>query len=227
MQFAAILLGKPAEAEAAAYPSAPRRTMPTRLGNALRRYEDDLGRQYGLKGLQVAPHLSMSAAAEHDAYLGDTRTQMDVAIRLCGLFLLATPMTALLLAGSGWWVLGTLFPYLVSYVSYRGAVASAHSYGSALFTLMDLDRFQLYAALHLPLPVSTLEERRQNAHLMELLRGSETASVSYQHGEQVVAPTEVAGGEDLRRPPAVDDPTERRERGAGERDTSRPNSAGC
>ena len=62
-----------------------------------------------------------------------------------------------------------LAPYCISYLAYRGAVASAHSYGTALSTLVDLDRFALYEQLRMVPPPDTVVERERNAQLLKLL----------------------------------------------------------
>jgi hypothetical protein len=92
------------------------------------------------------------------------------------------------LVADGPWVLVAGIPYALAYVSYRGAVAAAHEYGTALSTLIDLDRFRLYAELHIPLPTDTSAERRANTTLDGLLRHYPRAgvdvepTVTYEYG---------------------------------------------
>lgn len=151
------------------YPQASRRTMPTRLGNMLRRYEDNTGRQYKINILTIAPHLNLVAVKEHRDYVDDCRKGLDLTVRLCVLFALATALSVGLLADSGAWLLLALAPYCLSYLAYRGAVSSAQAYGTALSTLVDLNRFALYEQLHVPFPMDTLVEQNRNAQLMKLL----------------------------------------------------------
>jgi hypothetical protein len=161
-----------AEAARAAYrqyPEAGRRMMPTRLGNVLRRHEDKAGRQYGLSILRIAPHLNLVAAKEHRDYVDDCRKGLDLGVRLCVLFALATVLSFGLLIGDGAWLLLALAPYCVSYLAYRGAISSAQAYGTALSTLIDLNRFALYDQLHVPSPSSTAVERSRNTQLLKLL----------------------------------------------------------
>lgn len=161
-----------AEAASVAYrrfPLAGRRVMPTRLGNVLRRYEDNAGRQYGLDILRIAPHLNLVAVKEHREYVDDCRKGLDLGVRLCVLFVVATVLSVVLLASDGAWLLLSLAPYCVSYLAYRGAVSSAEAYGTALSTLIDLNRFALYEQLHLPLPADTMAEMRRNEQLLKLL----------------------------------------------------------
>ena len=151
------------------FPVAGRRTMPTRFGNVLRRYEDNVGRQYGLDILRIAPHLNLVAVKEHREYVDDCRKGLDLGVRLCVLFVIATALSVGLLAGDGAWLLLSLAPYCVSYLAYRGAVSSADAYGTALSTLVDLNRFALYEQLHVPLPSDTMAEKNRNVQLLKLL----------------------------------------------------------
>jgi hypothetical protein len=161
------------------YPDAGRRMMPTRLGNVLRRYEDRAGKQYGLDIFDIAPHLNLVALQEHRAYVDDCRKGLDLGVRLCVLSALATALSVGLLIRDGPWLLFALAPYLVSYLAYRGATSSARAYGTALLTLVDLDRFTLYEQLHLPLPASIHDEQDRNAQLRKVLSGNRTSDLDY------------------------------------------------
>lgn len=155
------------------------RVMPTRLGNALRRFEDAAGAQYGLRAIPVAPHLALVAPQRHVAYLQDSRQQLDTTIRLCMVSLLATAVSIVVLLRDGVWLLVALVPYTLAYVAYRGAVASADEYGTAVATIVDLDRFLLYDKLRLDPPRDTTEERATNASLLRLLGGDATEALRY------------------------------------------------
>ncbi|MFC0112283.1 hypothetical protein [Kibdelosporangium aridum] len=156
-----------------------RRIMPTRLGNTLRRYEDVAGVQYGLEAITTAPHFSLVIPEPHLAYLRDSRQLLDTTVRLCFVSLLATLITFAALLTDGLWLLVTLVPYGLAYLAYRAAIAAADEYGTAVSTIIDLDRFVLYERLGLPRPRDTDEERRYNAQLMSLLRWETTATTRY------------------------------------------------
>ena len=160
-----------ARAERDRYPLAARRMMPTRLGNVLRRYEDLAGRQYGLDIITVAPHLNLVAVKEHRDYVDDCRQGLDLGVRICVLFALATVLSVGLLFDDGAWLLLAFAPYCVSYLAYRGAVSSAEDYGTALSHLVDLNRFALYDQLHVPSPANSLVEKGRNERLVRLLSG--------------------------------------------------------
>jgi hypothetical protein len=165
----------------------PRRTddiMPTRLGNMLRRYESQAGSQYGMDALQVVPHLLSIAPADHVDYVGDQRSQLDLAVRMTFISLAASATTVLFLWPYGLWILVAAIPYLLAYLSYRGSVVAAGHYGAALDTLINLDRFMLYEQLHLPLPVDTTDERLTNKRIKRLFEYNVNEIVSYKHPVQ-------------------------------------------
>jgi len=167
--LAYYLRAQAAHAARQQYPAYGRRMMPTRLGNVLRRDEDKSGRQYGLNILRIAPHLNLVAVKEHREYVDDCRKGLDLSVRLCALFALATALSIGLLASDGAWLLLALAPYCVSYLAYRGAISSAQAYGTALSTLVDLNRFALYDQLHIPSPSTTVVEQNRNEQLLKLL----------------------------------------------------------
>lgn len=156
------------------------RVMPTRLGNALRREEDRAGQQYGLDAVTTAPHFTLVSEERHVRYLRDARQQLDTAVRLGVVSILATVETAACLFTDGWWLFIALATYALAYLAYRASVAAADEYTAAMRTLIDLNRFKFYESLHVALPANSAEERRNNAKLMELLEG-EQRNVSYKH----------------------------------------------
>lgn len=170
------------------YPTRLYRIMPTRLGNALRRSEDEAGKQYGLDTLTIAPHLSLIADPNHYRFVEDRQTAMDLAISQTLTCALATAMTAVLLSDDGTWSLLTFVPFLGAYVSYLGAVAAARSYNVAIETVTDLSRFALYRALHVPLPKSAREEIETAGTLMQLLNGSEQPNLRFAESEITATP---------------------------------------
>jgi hypothetical protein len=163
------------------YPEKRDRIMPTRLGNILRRYEDVAGAQYGLDAITTAPHLALVGRPEHVVYLDDAREQLDLAVRLCILSLMATLLAFTFLVTDGFWLLIAAVTYGLAYVSYRGSLVAAHEYGTALATIIDLDRFRLYSELRVPMPADTEDERTVNQTLMGLLRFKRRPNLTYQH----------------------------------------------
>jgi hypothetical protein len=164
------------------YPEDWSRILPTRLGNTIRRYEDDAGAQYALDAFTVVRHLSLLAPSHHLRFMQDSRLQLDVSVRLCMVALVAFSATFMFLIGDGPWLLAALIPYGIAYLSYRTTLDAAQEYGSALATLIDADRFLLYEHMHIPMPADVDGERAQNKKVMRLLGGSrfDTGDIRYQ-----------------------------------------------
>jgi hypothetical protein len=162
------------------YPLEGNRSMPTRLGNTLRRDEDKIGQQYGLSALAVAGHISLLAPGEQAAYVTDARQQLDRAVRLCSVGLLAALLTFAWLITSGWLLTLALAPLTFAHLCYRGSVAAAQDYTYAVAVVLDLNRFAFYDALHVNLPGTSGAEVEQNELLMQLLIGRRV-DVPYRH----------------------------------------------
>ena len=163
-----------------AFPRLDKQVMPTRLGNVLRRAESNAGSQYGLDALQVVPQLLLIAQQGHIDYVNDQRSQLDLAVRMTFMSALACVTAVLFLWPYPLWVLIAVIPYALAYLSYRGSVVAAKLYGSALETLVHLDRFTLYEQLRLPLPEDTEAECEANELLTALFEYNPVA-FDYQH----------------------------------------------
>lgn len=163
------------------YPIDPNDMMPTRLGNALRRYERLAGSQYGLDAVGIIRHVALVAPAQRVDYVNDQRQLLDLSVRMTATSIFATLIAIAFLWHHGLWLLLALVPYAIAYLSYRGAVVVAHEYGSAVSTMIDLDRFALYDSLHLLRPANTKAERRMNAQLMKLISADRKVVLRYQH----------------------------------------------
>jgi hypothetical protein len=161
------------------FPRAKEEIMPTRLGNVMRRFERQAGEQYGIDAPSVFAHIMLVAPPDHAAYVNDQRSQLDLAIRMSFTSVLACVMAVAFLWRHGPWLLIALVPYLMAYLSYRGAVVLARQYATAVNTVVDLDRFLLYERLRLKPAESTQEEREVNERLMRLLQHSTHVDISY------------------------------------------------
>ncbi len=166
------------------FPPVNDQVMPTRLGNVLRRYEAQAGRQYNMDALQVVPHLLLVAPANHVDYVNDQRSQLDLAIRMTFISVAASATAVIFLWPYRYWVLIAVIPYVLAYLSYRGSVIAAGHYGSAFDILINLDRFILYEQLHMPLPADTTSERLRNGKMASLLGYDDAEVLSYQHPVQ-------------------------------------------
>ena len=152
------------------YPHDANDIRPTRLGNMLRRYESESGRPYGLDLVTVWPHIWLLSPQGHVDYVNDQRTQLDLTVRLIVINVLAAVLSVVYLWRDGLWLVLALAPYLLAYLFYRGAVVVAAEYGTALATVLDLNRFRLYDALRVAAPTSSRAERARGADLTAVLR---------------------------------------------------------
>lgn len=84
--------------------------MPTRLGNALRAAERNIGSAVGLDIVDFAPHLIVVAPRAHADYVNDQRTALDLATRTCLVCLLAFLAAVLYLWPHRLWLLVALIP---------------------------------------------------------------------------------------------------------------------
>jgi hypothetical protein len=125
------------------YPDDEFRTLPTRLGNTLRSYEDSIGEPYGLNVIAVVPHLMLIADRSHVDYVNDARGDLDLSIRFVFSWLVLACVSFWLVWPHGAWMLVPIASYGAAWIAYRGAVAAAHEYGTALRVLVDLNYHKL------------------------------------------------------------------------------------
>lgn len=119
------------------YPLDPDSTMPTRLGNILRRYEESAGLPYGLFAPTVAPHLMFLVDDRVSDYVNDTRSDLDLAVRFVVSWLILGAVSFVLLWPFGRWLVVPLAAYGLAWTSYLGAVRAADEYGASLHLLTD------------------------------------------------------------------------------------------
>jgi hypothetical protein len=163
---------------------APERLLATALGNALRAAEDDAGQRYNLATVLVWPGLYAVLGDRTRAIVDDLRLQLDVAARLCAMSLLAAVLAAVLLVS--FWPWGLLVPagaVGVAWLAYRAAVNAAIAYGEGLRLAVDLHRFDLLAALHLPLPADFDAELAANRTLSQFYALAKPPQFRYQHDQ--------------------------------------------
>jgi hypothetical protein len=180
------------------YPDDADHVMPTLLGNVLKAAEDRAGGRYGLDCVVVWPRLYPMLSESLTAALDDARNQLDLMVRFAATFGLVALGALVLLAPHGWWAAVVLAALVLAWMSYRAGVNAAIAYGELLESAIDLHRFDLLQALHLPLPADPEAEQKLNAQLSDLLRQDLPMQVGYVH-----APSpEPAGDEGLPREPS-------------------------
>ena len=125
------------------------------------------------------PQLALVAQQKDVDYLNDQRSSLDLTIRLSATSFLAAAAAILFLWNDGLWLLIALVPYGLAYMFYRGAVVSAHEYGTAMAALIALNRFALYERLGIPRPSTAANEREQNEDLKVLYEFSPDTQLTY------------------------------------------------
>ena len=77
-----------------------------------------------MDALQIVPHLLLIAPANHVAYVNDQRSQLDLAVRMTFISMTASATALLFLWPYGLWALIAVIPYMLAYLTYRGAVVA-------------------------------------------------------------------------------------------------------
>jgi hypothetical protein len=171
-------------------PRRPERLLPTRLGNVLRAGEERAGAPYGLDAVAVWPRLYPLLPETTRALVDDLRDQLDLGARLCVTFLAAAAISLALLAQHGWWLAVPAACLLLAWLAYRGTLASGLAYGDGMRTALDLHRFALLQALHLPLPTTRAAELVVNRQLTDFLVDDAPIAFLYSHDGTGTAPPE-------------------------------------
>ena len=171
------------DADLAGYPVDPRRLMPTRLGNLLGAAEAYPEVRYGLTTSVCWPRLWLLLPKEAQETLAGARERLNGAARLLAWGVLFAAWTVW-----AWWALPVALAAAVA--AYWAMLDASGVYGSLLRAAFDLHRFDLYKALHWPLPPRWEVEKpaakgqplTQGQMLSEFLyRGLGVRDVVYEH----------------------------------------------
>lgn len=164
---------------ASRFPRSSEDFMPTKLGNMLRRHERLAGAPFGLESIGTTPYLAQIAGEEERAYLDDSRTSLDLSVRMVLVWTISAATTATLLWRHGAWLVVPLACLVLAYATYLGTIASAAQYGTALIVVTALSRQRLYESLGLQLPATSDQEIERNVKLRDVLAGF-PARLTYQ-----------------------------------------------
>ncbi len=152
------------------------RQMPLKLGNILRAAEMQPNNKYGLDAVVCWPRLWMVLPQEVKEEIQQARSDLNTAARvwLWGVLFLIW----FFIYRWTWWVvpvsLGT------AWFAHHWMLLAAATYGELLESAFDLYRFELYAALHWPLPKTPEEEQHSGTLLTQYLwRGSRSRSPEF------------------------------------------------
>jgi hypothetical protein len=158
------------------------RILPTALGNTLRAAEDSAGQRYGLETVAVWPALYTVLSPGVREVVDDQRDQLDVSVRLSLTLFLCAMASAAMLWRYPYWLAGCVSASVCgACLAYRAAVIAAEGYGTWIGVAFERHRFDLLAALHLPLPADSSAESTANQQLSAYLRRQPNAFLRYEH----------------------------------------------
>ncbi|HZN20788.1 MAG TPA: hypothetical protein VFB84_21795 [Micromonosporaceae bacterium] len=155
---------------------------PSRLPAALAGSRGTIDRVYGFDLATAWPRLDPLLSDQVRRQVEQRRMAFELALRSTST---AAAVTLAAVAALFVWPRSALLllpaPAVVTVVAYRAAVRNATRYGQAMRVAFDLHRFDLLAALHLPLPDSPAEERAFNRRLSEAWAIGVPLDVAYRH----------------------------------------------
>jgi hypothetical protein len=155
------------------YPHDAEFTMPTMLGNILRRAEKSAGERYGLDTVPTYPRLYPHLSNRLDLQISNQLRLLDTSAAMFIVFAVSTLVSSPILGRPDWWRLLPLVFLAAAAVAYLGAMRAAALYAQLIQTAYDLHRFDMLTALHRQLPRTSQQELRQNQELCEFLIAGE------------------------------------------------------
>lgn len=138
---------------------------PTRMANVSELYRDHSLTHYRLDPEVFWLHLQRCAAADEQfrPILEEARLKLDVSVAMAMAFVLASLSTGFVVgSGHSVWLLvlaAVGFP-IAALLFYHATIVNLRVYGEAVTATIDLFRFDVLRALHLPLPADSDAERR-------------------------------------------------------------------
>lgn len=145
------------------------RLMPTMLGNALRKGEDDAGDRYGLDFPTIAPRLYPHLSSRISTEIARNFDAMESGASLTIVFLLAAAGSVPLLWRGDAWFLAAPIALLLALLAHLGTLRTAREHGLLLASAVDLHRFDMLAKLRYQLPRTVDEEWELNQQLSAFL----------------------------------------------------------
>ncbi|SEG76894.1 hypothetical protein SAMN05444920_104428 [Nonomuraea solani] len=142
--------------------------LPTSLGNRLRCGEEQAGEPYGMDFVLLWPRLHLVLPKSVLETVNEYRNQLDTAARLCIAFALSGVVSAALLFRYVLWLPLPLALFLLSWMSYRAALAAAAVYATAYTAAVDVHRLKLMQEMRLELPRTLRKECELNETLSRM-----------------------------------------------------------
>jgi len=136
--------------------------LPTRVGNAIRAFEQHSNVRWGLDGFTVWPRIEALLSGDERQLVDDARTNLYVFLNgaLAAFFAGVCLAVDKAMNGTSWdWALYALPFFFVSYFLYIGAISPAVDWGDTVRASIDLHRLDLYRKLGVRPPTSFSDER--------------------------------------------------------------------
>lgn len=146
------------------YPKNRDDLLPTRVGNAIRAFEQHSNARWGLDGVTVWPRIAALLSADERELEVDAKINFYVFINASvgayavGICLVVDAEMHKSPAAWHWLFYG--IPFLVGYVLYRAAIGPAVDWGDSVRAGIDLHRLDLYEKLGVRAPTSFSDERQ-------------------------------------------------------------------
>jgi len=145
------------------YPQDPCDLLPTRVGNAIRAFEQHSNARWGLDGVTIWPRIEALLSADERELEVDAKVNFYVFINASlGAYVVGVSLivdAAIHKSPTAWhWSLYAI-PFLVGYLSYRAAIGPAVDWGDSVRASVDLHRLDLYEKLGVRAPTSFSDER--------------------------------------------------------------------
>jgi hypothetical protein len=154
-------------------PLDPKIRMPTRLGNVLRAVECRPRDHYGLDAIVCWPRLWLVLPEDARKEVTDSRAVLDQYAEIWLWSVLFVGWTYF-----SWWA--ALVGVAAAIMAYRGMTTAAILYGDLIVACYDVHRFNLYASLKWPPPVSPADELAQGIAMTTYLsRGLAPGSIRF------------------------------------------------
>jgi hypothetical protein len=145
------------------FPKDPDDLLPTRVGNAIRAFEQHSNVRWGLDGVTIWPRIEALLDEDERALEVDAKINFYVFVNASvGGYLVG----ACLVIDQGvnapqpvwYWPLYAI-PFVVGYILYRAAIGPAIDWGDSVRSSIDLHRLEVYEKLGVRAPVSFTDER--------------------------------------------------------------------
>jgi hypothetical protein len=147
------------------FPPSREALLPTRVGNAIRAFEEHSKRLWGLDSVTIWPRIEVLLGAEERELHVDAKINFYVFVNAAvGAFAVGVALVVdqALYAPqpTSPWLLLYAIPFVLAYCLYRLAVDPATEWGDYVRSSIDLHRLELYEKLGVRAPTSFSDERR-------------------------------------------------------------------